>query len=375
MLLKEDKAMTLMPVTFRVGFCITALFLAACQGADTGADKPVRVTDARPASAVTIMTFNVQNLFDTTDDPGKDDKAYLPIDAKQSDAHMTECNEIPVESWRNECLYLDWNEDALQLKMAALAEAILQIGDGQGADIIAFQEVENAAILDRLRTEYLSDAGYRPAILIEGDDNRGIDVAFLSKLPLAKPAELRRVAFDDFPDRRGDTRDVLEATFVLPDGALLTGFAIHFPAPYQPNAMRVEAYEHLNAVRDALPDDHNVFAAGDFNTTSTEDREENMLERFVRPFWAVAHDLCLGCSGTYYYGRDETWSFLDMILFSPARSEKTTWQIRADSVQIANQFFEQLDQNGVPARFRPKDGAGVSDHWPLAITIESTQKQ
>ena len=50
------------------------------------------------------MTFNVQNLFDNVDDAGKDDKAYLPIGAKQNDAHIRECNEIEVASWRDECL-------------------------------------------------------------------------------------------------------------------------------------------------------------------------------------------------------------------------------------------------------------------------------
>ena len=29
-----------------------------------------------------VMTLNAQNLFDTSDDPKKDDKAYLPIEKK-----------------------------------------------------------------------------------------------------------------------------------------------------------------------------------------------------------------------------------------------------------------------------------------------------
>ena len=31
-----------------------------------------------------VMTLNAQNLFDTIDDPKKNDKAYLPIELKQS---------------------------------------------------------------------------------------------------------------------------------------------------------------------------------------------------------------------------------------------------------------------------------------------------
>ncbi|MBT8106443.1 MAG: hypothetical protein HKP05_12490, partial [Woeseiaceae bacterium] len=59
-------------------------------------------------NGITVMSFNVQNLFDNVDDPGKDDKAYLRIADKRGNAHIMACNEIEVDAWRNECLYLDW---------------------------------------------------------------------------------------------------------------------------------------------------------------------------------------------------------------------------------------------------------------------------
>jgi endonuclease/exonuclease/phosphatase family metal-dependent hydrolase len=321
------------------------------------------------------MTFNVENLFDNIDDPNKDDKAYLPIEAKQSDAHIADCNEIEVNRWRDECLNLDWSDAVLDHKLSVLASTIKQVNDGAGADIIAFQEVENAAILNRLRDEYLADSGYGAAILIEGADTRGIDVAFLSKLPLIGPAILQPLTFEDFPQRERDTRGILQVTFELPDGSLLTGFSVHFPAPYHPTEMREAAYRHLTNLKDALPDSHHVFAAGDFNTTSSEDRRKDMLGRFVRPFWTVAHDSCDGCPGTHYYGRDDTWSFLDMILFSEPRRKKATWRIRADSVRIANRTGAQVTPPGIPLRYNAASQAGVSDHWPLVVSIEPVQKQ
>lgn len=333
-------------------------------------------TMGRTGDAVTIMSFNVQNLFDNVDDPGKDDKAYLPLAAKQSATHIAACNRIEVESWRDECLLLDWSDAALEHKLEALAGTIRQINDGRGADVIALQEVENVAILERLRTDYLDGLGYQSAILIEGTDKRGIDTAFLSKLPLAGEAILHPLDIPDFPDRAGDTRGVLQADFRLPDGRVLTGFSVHFPAPFHPTAMRVAAYEQLHALRDALPDDRLVFAAGDFNTTSAEDEREHLLDRYVRPYWTLAHDVgCSDCKGSYYYGRDGTWSFLDMILFSGTRGKKTTAQIRADSVVIANRYPAQISPNGIPARFRSAENIGVSDHWPIVATIELIEKQ
>lgn len=324
------------------------------------------------------MTFNVENLFDNRDDPGKDDHTYLSLAAKNDPGHIARCETIEVERWRDDCLQLDWSDDVIASKLEAIAGAIRQV-DG-GADIIALQEVENLAILERLRTEYLGDIGYGPAILIEGQDLRGIDVAFLTKLPVVGTPQLHALTFDDFPEREGDTRGVLQATFELPDGALLTGFAVHFPAPFHPTDMRITAYRHLAALRDALPDDHHVFAAGDFNTTSSEVEQAGIFERFVRPHWTIAHEAalesgCRYCRGTQYYARDDSWSFLDLILWSPARGEKTTWRIRANSVRVLNDGAEQRRDDGTPKRFDASAKSGVSDHWPLLVVIEPTIKQ
>jgi hypothetical protein len=169
---------------------------------------------------------------------------------------------------------------------------------------------------------------------------------------------------------------VLQADFRLPNGEVLTGFAVHFPAPYHPTPMRAAAFEHLNALRAALPDDYHAFAAGDFNTTSTEDAREGMLDKHARPGWTVAHDFgCGDCRGTYYYKRDDNWSFLDMILFSPARGENATARLRAGSAAIANGNPAQVSSEGVPERFDADRRKGVSDHWPMIAIIDLVQKQ
>ena len=97
---------------------------------------------------------------------------------------------------------------------------------------------------------------------------------------------------------------------------------------------------------------------------------------FAQPHWTLAHEIgCDGCRGTHYYARDDHWSFLDMILWSPPRGEKTTMQIRADSVRIANGAASQVDAKGIPMRHNAAQRTGVSDHLPLLMSLESTQKQ
>ena len=347
--------------------------LAACNHNATSSEDAT--PEAGSGASVTIMAFNVENLFDNVDDPGKEDRTYLALADKQSAEHKAACKEIEVDRWRQQCLDWDWSDAIIDRKLAAVAGVILQVGDGRGPDIVALQEVENIGILERLRTENLAAAGYEPGILIEGDDLRGVDVAFLTRLKLAGPPVLHRTDFSDAgEDRVYDTRGILEATFVRPDGTLLTGYSVHYPAPFHPTEMREAAYRHLNALRAALPPDRDAFAAGDFNTTSTEDRDKAMLARLVRPHWTVAHEVrCAGCKGTSYFAPRDDWSFLDMILWSPAADsgENATWQLRADSVRIANAAPGQVRPDGTPRRFELPAGSGVSDHWPLIATIET----
>jgi len=347
--------------------------LASCQ-AEVVSVGQSDVAEKEQPTSVTIMTFNVENLFDNSDDPGKNDRTYFALAEKQTDEHKAECAKVEVKRWRDQCLYWDWNDEVVEQKLAAVAAAILSAGGGRGPDILALQEIENISILERLRTEYLGTANYLPAILIEGSDIRGIDVAFLSRLPLAADAQLRAFPKNKFDEKRqADTRGILEATFELPDGQLLTSFAVHFPAPYHPTEMRIAAYDHLNALKSTLPADRPAFAAGDFNTTSNEDGKKDMLQRFARPLWEIVNDQgCSGCLGSSYYARDDSWSYLDMILWSPAafRGENATWEIRAGSFAIANKGPGQTSKKGTPARFDAANGSGVSDHWPVIFAIE-----
>ena len=67
------------------------------------------------AESLTIMAFNVENLFDATHDPGKNDETYLPSSEKKSRSHIDKCNKVKVKRWREQCLNWDWNEKIVEL--------------------------------------------------------------------------------------------------------------------------------------------------------------------------------------------------------------------------------------------------------------------
>ena len=128
------------------------------------AGRPVR---AREAGEFTIATQNVNNLFDTVDDHGRNDSRgenYVPDDVA-----------------------------AYQLRLGKVA---ILIHEALGApDILALQEVENAAVLMDLvflLNEREPTLRYYPCLL-EGLERRGIDNAYLVNVARVKNPECYRL--------------------------------------------------------------------------------------------------------------------------------------------------------------------------------------
>lgn len=352
-------------------FVLLLLVSSACTHQDPGASGSPAESEDGPGDAISIMTFNVENLFDTAHDQGKDDYTFLPLASKDNQPHRDRCNLIEVRRWREQCLDWDWSERALTYKLNVIAEVIQQENNGRGPDIIAFQEIENVAVLNRLRTQFLPQAGYAEPVLVEGNDLRGIDVAFLTRLPVVGKPVLHPIEFRQISERRrADTRGILQTDFRLPDGGILTGYAVHFPAPFHPYELRIDAYETLNRLVDCIPDDRPVFAAGDFNTPSAEDREHRLLDRHAKARWTVTHEEhCQNCRGTSYYPPKEEWSFLDMILVRRSSDRVGSWTLDPMATRLVNDHPQQQTERGYPRRFQLEPLSGVSDHWPLMIEL------
>ncbi len=343
-------------------------------GCSSNSSGTVAKTSLQKSSQVSIMTFNVENLFDTRHDKGKSDYTFLPLSQKKGKKHIDSCRRISRKKWRDQCLYWDWSEKVLAHKLKRIAGSIRQVAGGEGPDIIVFQEVENIQILERLRLQELKGLGYKKSILIEGTDIRGIDVAFMSKLETKGPPSLTHVPYKNISSRRKkDTRGILQQTFILPGGELITGFAAHFPAPFHPYPLRIESYKFLNQLKKNLPKNRLTFAAGDFNTPTAENRKHKILDKYVKSEWLVAHEEgCSSCPGTNYYAPKKSWSFLDMILLSKEFANKSKgWQL--SKVFLANNYKEQKSSKGRPNSFKVQNNNvyGVSDHWPLVVVLNN----
>lgn len=313
-----------------------------------------------------VMTYNVENLFDTEHDEGKEDYTYLPLATKNSDKEVQEfCNTVTDKNWRRDCFELDWNEEVVEVKMERIAQVILAGGaNGQGPDVVVLPEIENLNILNRLNG-HLAAAGYQSVILLEGEDERGIDIGILSKLPLANEPRLHTAAI------KAKTRGILEATFTLPNSQRLTIFGVHFPSPHNPTQDRIDSFKQLNDLgKKAAATADIVMAAGDFNVTAEE--SEKVMKNIANPVWRVSHfEGCESCEGTNYYARGNSWSFLDTILlFRKDGEDSPSGAFDKESIQIVRSQEFQVNREGRPLRFDPIKKTGVSDHLPMSAGIQ-----
>ena len=314
---------------------------------------------AQSDSSFSVMTFNVNNLFDVLDDPKKDDKAYLPIELKQTKKHINSCNRIRVNSWKNECLYLDWDPETKDAKLKNLARDIL-FYDETGPDILALQEVENTNILNQL-FRLLEPYGYIDLELLESKDYRGIDTAIISKFEIID-STLHYIKFSgEFEDK--DTRPILDSTILINDKKIKV-YNVHFPAGYHDVSMRIDSLNKLKKLLQLhkMPS----VALGDFNVNTEED-SELFIYKDQEDLWDVAHSIgCADCKGTYYYSYGKSWSFLDTIFVSKQRNISYD----ADSIKLHITEHNAYKDSGKPIRFNAKSKTGVSDHLPMVARIK-----
>ena len=331
------------------------------------------------ASTVSVRSYNVENLFDTEHDEGKTDWTYLPLSVKKNNPQVwAYCRTLPVESWRNECFNLDWNDKVLNVKIQNIAKVLRAVNQGKGADVIVVEEVENKKVLKMLVDLGLAGMGYKYISLIEGPDERGIDVGVISRYPIIKE-KLHLINLRGTSGKSA-TRGILEVDIKI-NNKIMTVFGNHWPSQGSKTDTRLRASEVLlDKASKAIGD--MVVAVGDFNTVD-EDMphpfDMNILPVFdcaetkAREFRTHLHP------GTNWH-RGE-WSSLDRIFVLKesqikAKSFKPLW----NKFEIINDVFVLKEINWrdystgrtevhvVPNRFDPVKKTGFSDH--LGIYME-----
>jgi predicted extracellular nuclease len=197
----------------------------------------------RPFSGtVTIASYNVLNFFDEYDDPYHEDESTPPKPKEELE------------------------------KLAVSIRAL-------DADVLAMQEVENRGYLERFVRAMLGDMGYEHLVCFEGNDQRGIQCAVLSRLPVGPVTSHRFLRFDsNGKGPVGDLyfrRDVLQVSIEEPDAPAFCVFVVHLKSKRDGDATETYRVAEARAARrildgDLRKDKDALFViCGDFNDTWT----------------------------------------------------------------------------------------------------------
>jgi hypothetical protein len=317
--------------------------------------------------SITLMAYNIENLFDTKHDEGKDDYTYLPQTVKKASKEaMAFCYAQKVPVYREECFNLNWDEKTLSKKIQNISKVIRSYNNGAGPDILVVEEVENLNVLTQLRDQGLNDLGYKTVVLIEGPDKRGVDVGLISRFPI-ESAQIHVVEMSS-----KSTRPILEVTLKV-NGKLITVFGNHWPSQSNPDADRVIAAQTLLSATQNLKHS-NVFAVGDFNTAD-DDKENGLrdiiLNEVTNPHYVdtrIVNQKPSSVPGTHCYRG--TWAYLDKILNiakTDSNISQTEFSVYAPSFILKeNAKFKKLE----PFRFNAASGEGYADHMPIVVSFK-----
>lgn len=208
-----------------------------------------------------VCWWNVENLFDTVNDPGNGDDEFTPDGSKE------------------------WTDTRLNTKLDNLAQVIRDIGKSRlnGAsglpDIMGFCEVEHLAPLKDLFKKHLGKTSY-DFVYYESPDMRGIDVGFAynkEKLSVLQ-SEKHSVNLSGKP-----SRDIVSITFNY-EGKRLYVIGNHWPSrrggEMRSESKRAIAANVLRGVVDKiLKNDPNadILILGDFNDEPDDSSIKDVL--------------------------------------------------------------------------------------------------
>ncbi|QQR99053.1 MAG: endonuclease/exonuclease/phosphatase family protein [Sphingobacteriales bacterium] len=326
-------------------------------------------TTTQPAQYKVVIAgfYNLENLFDTINDPNTYDEDFTP------DGPYRYTGKI----------YQD--------KLERLSDVISQIGTEVSPDGLAFwgtAEIENVdVLLDLAAMPKLAKRNYQP-IHYNGGDPRGIDCAFMYNPNYFKPIYSKSIPINlSLAVKDGKpTRDVLWVRGVLTGTDTVDVFVGHWPSRRGGEAltapMRNYVAKIIKQYTDSLTQirpNAKILVMGDLNDNPTDESIEKYLKgvdkkekmdnsKFLNPFI----DMYKKGYGTLAH--NDAWGLFDQILLSNAwiDTKQEGWFYKSAYI-FKKDFMVQLNgkYKGYPKRCWNFNlyNAGYSDHFPTYIQL------
>jgi len=252
-----------------------------------------------------VVSFNVENLFDTEDAPGFEDEAFTPEGEKK------------------------WTDDRYKKKLTDLSRVILSIPGKELPGLIGLAEIENRKVLeDLIQNRGLRRADYQ-IVHEDGVDPRGIECALLYRPDQFKYLTHQYVPIEDPVDPDYLYRGILHVKGTGPDGSNLHIFMNHWKSrsggQKETERQRMFSAITLRKQLDQLlsrESNFKVIIMGDFNDEPTNRSITNGLsasnKRRNNDFgehYNLFYDLH-NAEGLGTYNYRGTWNMLDQIIVS-----------------------------------------------------------
>ena len=316
----------------------------------------------------TVAFYNLENLFDTENDPLTYDDDRTP-DGKDH-----------------------WTEEIYQDKLKNMAKVMAEIGtevSGSAPTIIGVCETENRKVLeDLVNQETLVEQDYG-IIQFDSPDRRGIDVALLYKKKLFTPTHYKAkellIYDDNDKSKRVFTRDQLVVSGML-DGEKIHLIVNHWPSrsggEKRSRSKRIKAAKLNRQIIDSIFSDDpyaKIITMGDLNDDPTNPSVKDHLNAKrkvsnldIKELYNPMEDLAKQGYGSLAY-RD-SWNLFDQIIISTELTKKEFSSYRFYQAGIYNKTYlvnAHGRYKGYPYRSFASGSytGGYSDHFPVYIYL------
>lgn len=309
-----------------------------------------------------IVSYNIENLFDTYDDEFKYDDDFTPYGSYY------------------------WGKKKYQKKLNDIGKVLVNLADENIPAVIGLVEVENATVLEDLINQSPLSKFQYGIVHEESPDERGIDVALLYDENQFQYIS-HQVGRIHFPKPIEDkTRDILFVKGILAKDTVFVAVN-HWPSRRggasisEPKRMYVakQLKEKVDAILAKQPN-AGIIIMGDFNDTPTNKSLFQSLG--AKPFEDKTSQLInLMYSyekqgvGTYKFRNQ--WNLLDQFIVSRNLTDRIgKLKVTTSSAKIFDAEWLKENDPVYPGErlnrtfLGPRYKGGYSDHFPIYLDIE-----
>ncbi len=320
--------------------------------------------DNKKLNGICVGFYNLENLFDTTDDSLKNDEEFLPDGSKA------------------------WTDIRFREKLENMAEVISGIGteiSPEGVTILGISEIENRYVLEQLvKTDALKDRNYK-IVHFDSPDYRGIDNGLIYQDKFFKVISSKAYRLDIPEIDNFATRDQILVTGIL-DNDTIHIIVNHWPSrrggEKRSQPRRIEAAKLSKHITDSIfsvQPNANIIIMGDLNDNPSDKSIKKYLQVKGKKEELSNNDLynpyeTLFKKGFGTNAYRDVWSLFDQIIVSSSLvgDNYSSLKMIKPSIYKKN-FLLQQDGRYKGYPFRSFGGGvymgGYSDHFPVYLFL------